>query len=86
MDCSHSGDCGPDVEAWAPLIRKQIDADNFTRKPTPKNIRAELAEYGAWDNEELADDDANFNRIIWIAAGNIQDERPVNDLQTIVNK
>jgi len=72
-DCSHSGDCGPDVEAWVPRIREQIEKDNFQNRPTPDKIREELREYGAWDAEELADDEANFERLVWIAAGDISD-------------
>ncbi len=34
-------------------------------------LRAELREYGAWDDEQLADDAANWDRIVWIAAGDI---------------
>lgn len=51
-----------------------MEKDNFPNKPTPAAIRAELRESGAWDNDELADDDANWQRLIWIAAGNINDE------------
>jgi len=32
-----------------------------------------LSEYGAWDEEELADDEMNRVRLLWIAAGNAQD-------------
>lgn len=64
-DCSHQGECDDDVAYWEPQIK--IDA-------TPDAIRAELKEYGAWDAEELADDEANRRRIVWIAAGKIQEE------------
>jgi hypothetical protein len=37
-------------------------------------IRDELAEYGAWDDDELMNDAENRARIVWIAAGNIWDE------------
>jgi hypothetical protein len=50
-------------------IRSQLD------KIDPKKIRDELHEYGAWDDKELADDAANRARIVWIAAGNIREER-----------
>lgn len=73
-DCSHSGPCDADVAHWAPLVRAQIEADNFPNKPTPDAIRAELEEYGAWDEAELADKDANFNRLVWIAASNVSEE------------
>lgn len=63
-DCSHQGACDGDVAYWVPRIN--IDA-------TADAIRAELKEYGAWDAKELADDDANKERIIWLAAGNIQE-------------
>ena len=74
-DCSHSGQCDSDVEGWVEKIRAQIEADNFPNKPTPDKIRAELKEYGAWEPEELADDEQNFRRLIWIAAGNINDDK-----------
>jgi len=38
-------------------------------------LRDELTEYGAWDSERLADDDANRQRIVWIAGGNIREDR-----------
>lgn len=66
-DCSHSGACDADVDHWATLISRPDDI-------TPEKLRAELKEYGAWDANELADDDANWHRIIWLAAGNIKEE------------
>ena len=64
-ECSHQGACDEDVAYWEPKI--PIDA-------TPEQIRDELKEYGAWDDEGLADDAENRHRIIWLAAGSIQDE------------
>jgi hypothetical protein len=69
-DCSHSGDCGADVERWAPLIAPQP-----LNGATPDDIRAELQEYGAWEAAELADDNTNWQRIVWIAACNIMEEK-----------
>ena len=66
-DCSHQGACDDDVEAWSSRIDRPSDI-------TPKALRAELKEYGAWDAEELADDDANWRRIIWLAACDIKEE------------
>lgn len=40
----------------------------------PDRVRAELADFGAWDAEELADDDANWRRLVWSAAWNIAEE------------
>ena len=72
-DCSHSGPCDSDVAHWTPIVKAQIEADAFPNAPTADKIRAELEEYGAWDADELADDEANFARMLWIAAGNISD-------------
>ena len=68
--CSHPGPCDDDVEALEQdeYIRKQLDAIPVD------DIRAELQEYGAWDDTQLADDEENRIRILWIAAGNICDE------------
>lgn len=65
--CSHSGRCDDDVAALLEdqAIASQLDAI------VPDDIRYELAEYGAWDDYELADDEANRMRIVWIAAGDI---------------
>lgn len=64
---SHQGQCDDDVAALVrvPAIRRQLD------KIGPDKIAAELKEYGAWDADELGDDDANRERIVWIAAGDI---------------
>ena len=70
-DCSQSGAVDFAVAYWAPKIRAQVDQDNFRNKPTPDSIRAELKEYGAWDSDELADDDANWQRLVWLAACDI---------------
>jgi hypothetical protein len=73
MDCSHSGPCDADVAYWLPKVRAQVASDAFANAPTLDSIRAELKEYGAWDADELADDDQNWARLVWIAAGNIAD-------------
>ena len=41
----------------------------------PDKIREELSEYGAWDADDLADDDENRARIVWIGGGNIREEQ-----------
>jgi hypothetical protein len=68
---SHGGQCDADVEILlaVPSVRRQF------AKIAPDSIRAELREYGAWDNMELADDAVNQRRILWIAAGNIVEAR-----------
>ena len=84
LDCSHSGPCDADVARWVPRVRAQIAEDAFPNGPTPDIIRAELADYGAWDAEELANDGANFARLIWIAACNVAEE-PQPDCSEPVN-
>lgn len=71
--CSHSGPCDADVAAWVDRVREQVARDGFANAPTAEKIRAELKEYGAWSDEELADDEQNWHRLVWIAAGNISD-------------
>lgn len=72
-----SGDNGPAVDEWADKIAAQVETDNFPNRPTPDKIRAELEEYGAWDAAELADDAANWRRMVWCAAWNIaEDDAP----------
>jgi hypothetical protein len=67
-DCSHSGACDEDVKFWQSRIPRPAEI-------TPEKLAAELKEYGAWDDEELADDAVNWNRIVWLAAGNIKEEQ-----------
>lgn len=67
--CSHVGDCAKEVTAAIALklVSRPKDA-------TPEAIKKELAEYGAWEESELQDDKTNWERIVWLAAGNIKDE------------
>lgn len=53
-----------------PKVTTQLDAIGIA------DIRDELYEYGTWDDDELTDDAANRERIVWIAGGNIRDEMP----------
>lgn len=65
--CSHQGQCDSDVAFWADKLPRPAEI-------TPAALAAELKEYGAWDAGELADDGQNWRRLIWLAAGQIQDE------------
>jgi hypothetical protein len=63
-------DASDDIE-WLrklPYVKKQLDALD------PKKVRAELDEYGAWDDAELAGHDQNLSRILWLACGNVREE------------
>lgn len=69
--CSHPGQCDADVKRLLrdPEIKKQL------RSIPADKIRKELKEYGAWNEEELKDEEENQMRILWIAAGNIVEEK-----------
>lgn len=66
---SHSGPCDDDVATLIkrPKFRSQLDDID------PDMLRAELKEYGAWEDAELQDHDTNLQRILWLAAGDIAD-------------
>lgn len=67
---SHQGECYEDVKAL--LSEPEIAAQFETIKAD--DIREELKEYGAWDDQELSDDEENRIRIMWIACGDISTE------------
>jgi len=37
----------------------------------PLKVREVLRDCGAWDDDELSDHDANLDRLLWIACGDI---------------
>lgn len=67
---SHPGPCDDDVAylLTLPYIQSQLAGIS------DDDLKAELAEYGCWDEEELQDRQANEARIVWLAAGQIVDE------------
>ena len=66
----HQGRCDDDVAALVkvPYVRAQLDTID------PDKLRRELREYGAWDDTELADHDANLLRFVWLMAGDMIEE------------
>lgn len=65
--------CGDATDAVETILQyasvsAQLDAIGAAK------ICDELSEYGAWDDEELSDNDKNRMRIVWIAAGKIKEE------------
>ena len=69
-DGSHPGPC----DATIASLRKQFYIRAQLAYLCPDDVRAELAEYGAWDDEELVDNDVNLSRLLWIVCGNIIEE------------
>ena len=67
---SHQGRCDDDIKALltVPQIRNQFN------KIKPDDIKAELKEYGAWDDDKLTDVEQNKARILWIACVNIRED------------
>jgi hypothetical protein len=72
---SHSGSCDDDVLALSkvPHIAEQLAAID------PELLKNELREYGAWDDDEIADHEQNLQRLVWIAAGDIVDQENSNE-------
>ena len=56
------------------LLRSNEDLNIQLNRIGSGTIRDELAGYGAWDDDELIDDESNRGRIVWIAAGDIWEE------------
>jgi hypothetical protein len=69
---SHPGDCDADIKylRQLPAIKRQL------AKLDANTLAKELKEYGAWDEIELQDHDANLTRILWIACGDIAENCP----------
>ena len=68
--CYHSGTCDSDIEN----CRLLPEVETALNRLDPEKLVKELREYGAWDDTELSNHDENLNRIVWIAAGDIQEQ------------
>lgn len=62
--CSAPGPVDDAVDYWLGEIGLALDPDEARRC---------LAGYGAWDEDELADDAENRARILWLACGYFND-------------
>ena len=69
QSASHSGQCDDDVEYLVTGALK-----GRLKKLKPDVLARELAEYGAWDDEQLKDHAENLRRIVWIAASDIVEQ------------
>lgn len=72
---SHQGRCDEDVAALrrVPYIAAQLE------QWSEDDVRAELSEYGAWDDEDLADHETNLDRMLWLACGSVVEEAASDD-------
>ena len=66
-DCTHRGRSDDDVAFWVKELRSYLD------KIPADLIRRCLKSYGAWNDEELQDDEENLHRFIWCATGQAKD-------------
>lgn len=66
---AHRGDCVESIKLLSekPRIRRQLV------KLSPSAVRAELAEHGAWDGDELSNHAENLQRLLWIACEDIRE-------------
>lgn len=69
--CAHAGQCDADVEALSlePYVAEQLEV-----ALDPDNVKATLADWGAWDAEELADHAQNLQRLLWLACCDLAEE------------
>ena len=65
---SHQGRCDDDVASLVEELRGQLD------KLDKEKVKESLKEYGAWNEEELSDHEANLQRLVWIASGDMVEE------------
>ena len=65
-DMSGSGDQTESVEYWNTKLK--VDAER-------SDIESELDEYGCWEDLKTADIDTLTERIIWLAACDINEEK-----------
>ena len=68
----HPGAMDDDIAALAkvPRIARQL------KKLDPDQVRAELAEYGAWNDDDLQDHAQNLQRVLWLGVCDIWEELP----------
>lgn len=74
LDICQAGSNDAAVEYWAPRIRRYPFGSDYCWAPTPESVRKELSEYGAWSDDELANDSKNWERLVWLMAWDICDD------------
>lgn len=65
----HSGQCDNDI-----MVLRELPAISGQLSALDRGlVRDCLREYGAWDSAELSDHEANLDRLLWIACGDLVD-------------
>jgi len=68
--CGHPGECDADVEC---AVKKPYLARQFAALD-PAKVKAELREYGAWDEKGLANAQENALRLLWCACCELSED------------
>ena len=66
----HQGQCDADIA----YLRNTEKLYLQLKAIDPATLMDELREYGAWDDQELADHESNLDRILWLACGDLHDD------------
>ena len=68
----HPGAMDDDIAALAkvPRIARQL------KRLDHEQVRLELAEYGAWNDDDLQDHAQNLQRVLWLGVCDIWEELP----------
>ena len=69
---SHQGSCDKDCEVLKNELKLELDKIN------PDDIKKELDELGAWNDEELSDHEQNLIRLVWIAGCDIAESNIIS--------
>ena len=77
--CSHSGSCDEDV---AETLKLPHIKEEFARI-NPLDIVKELKEYGAWELDELLDEEQNRARLLWCACNDLSEENFLNATKVV---
>ncbi len=63
------------VDSAVEALAMQPSIFEQTAQWSDADMRRELDEYGAWDEVELADRQANIRRLLWLSVGDVQENR-----------
>jgi len=66
-DIAVSGANDDAVAYWSTRINRPV-------KITTEILKAELKEYGAWNEQELSNDSDNWRRLLWIGAHDLKEQ------------
>lgn len=74
-DCANMGDVSEAVEKWHSKLKDQMN-------DIPKDQLAKMLKgYGSWDDGELEDHIANQQRLIWMAACQIDENEDDDEIE-----